>query len=55
MINIQMEHNSIVIMAGDTFQQNYTHQVDALDTDETTRGPWVSLQFQFKVCRSMLL
>ena len=48
MINIQMEHNSIVILTGDTFQETYTYQVDPLDADEPERGPWVSLHFPIK-------
>lgn len=48
MIYIQMEHNSIVILTGDTFQEMYTYQVDPLDTDELEGGPWVSLHLPIK-------
>jgi alkylated DNA repair dioxygenase AlkB len=32
--NIEMKHNSVLLMHGETFQQLYTHQVDKLSKSD---------------------
>lgn len=45
--NIKMEHNSLTVMYGETFQKNYTHQVDKLSTNDMI-GSRLSLNIRFK-------
>ncbi len=45
-INVEMEHNSVVVMAGDTFQATYTHRVDLLSPSESV-GARLSLNIRY--------
>lgn len=46
-INVEMRHNSLVVMYGDTFQKMYTHQVDKLSSNEPI-GTRLSLNVRYK-------
>lgn len=46
MRNIAMTHNSVVVMAGPTFQQRYMHQVDKLHEEEDV-GARLSLNIRY--------
>jgi alkylated DNA repair dioxygenase AlkB len=45
--NVQMKHNSLVVMYGASFQRDYTHQVDKLSGDEPI-GTRLSLNMRFR-------
>lgn len=45
-INVEMKHNSIVCMYGETFQKKYTHQVDKLKKDDNVKTR-LSLNIRF--------
>lgn len=44
--NVEMSHNSVVVMAGDTFQKRYTHRVDFLAKTEPV-GARLSLNVRY--------
>jgi len=45
--NIEMTHNSVVVMYGPSFQKNYTHQVDKLHRDDKI-GVRLSLNMRYE-------
>lgn len=45
--NVEVAHNSIVLMLGETFQEDYTHQVDKLAKTEAV-GTRLSLNIRYK-------
>lgn len=45
-INVEMSHNSLLVMSGESFQQRYTHQVDKL-TKHDIVGNRLSLNVRF--------
>lgn len=45
--NVEMQHNSVVMMYGETFQKLYIHQVDKLSSTEKV-GARLSLNIRFK-------
>lgn len=45
-VNVEMRHNSLVVMYGDTFQKMYTHQVDRLSPNEPI-GTRLSLNVRY--------
>jgi len=45
--NVEMLHNSVVVMYGPTFQQKYTHQVDKLHASDVV-GVRLSLNVRYK-------
>lgn len=51
--NVEVSHNSIVVMLGETFQQKYTHQVDKLSKSEEV-GTRLSLNIRYKPVGSPL-
>lgn len=44
---VELSHNSIVLMLGETFQENYTHKVDKLSKTEKV-GTRLSLNIRYK-------
>lgn len=46
-INVEMDHNSLVVMYGENFQKLYTHQVDKLSENEAV-GTRLSLNVRFQ-------
>lgn len=46
--NVEMVHNSVVVMYGPTFQKNYTHQVDKLHREDKV-GIRLSLNMRYKI------
>lgn len=51
--NVEMRHNSLIVMHGCTFQQLYTHQVDKLYKEEEVQYR-LSLNLRFKEVDSLL-
>lgn len=45
-VNVEMRHNSLVVMYGDTFQKTHTHQVDRLSPKEPI-GTRLSLNVRY--------
>lgn len=52
--NVKMTHNSMIAMYGETFQTNYTHQVDKLSASEPV-GTRLSLNVRFKKGNNLAL
>lgn len=46
MINVEMSHNSVLVMAGESFQKRYHHQVDRLHEKEAV-GARLSLNIRY--------